>query len=164
MTLRSAIAACVCLGWLFVSSARAQAPELTPSGYINDFAGVLSPQAKSRLEALAAELKQKTGAEVAVAIVPSLEGDTVENFANQLAESWGVGDQEDRGALLLLAIEDRGLRHCALVAAPYGDDVSLGVLGVIGPSRMDYGHVIPLVDYCSRLVGERLGSAENSAK
>ena len=57
--------------------------------------------------------------------------------------------------------EDPGLRQCALVAAPYGGvDRSLGVLGVIGPSRMNYEYVIALVDYCSQLVGERLGSAE----
>ena len=104
-----------CLGlalllWLCLPAA-AQSPELQPTGHINDFAGVLSGQAKSQLEAVAAEVKQKTGAEIAVAIVKSLQGDTVENFANILAEHWGVGDQEDRGALLLLlAIEDRKLR------------------------------------------------------
>jgi len=81
-----------------------------PSGYINDFAGVLSPEMKTQLEALATEVKQKTGAEVAVAIVNSLEGDTVESYASQLAEQWGVGDEKDRGALLLLAVQDRGLR------------------------------------------------------
>jgi uncharacterized protein len=81
-----------------------------PSGYINDFAGVLSPEMKAQLEALATEVKQKTGAEVAVAIVKSLEGETVESYANQLAAQWGVGDEKDRGALLLLAIQDRGLR------------------------------------------------------
>ena len=83
---------------------------LEPSGFINDFAGVMSPPAKAELEALATELKQKTGAEVAVAVVRSLEGDSVENYANLLAERWGVGDQEDRGALLLLAVDDRQLR------------------------------------------------------
>lgn len=58
-------------------------------------------------------------------------------------------------------LEQPGLRHCALVAAPYGrEDQSLGVLGVIGPSRMDYGRVIALVDYCSGLVSERLGAPE----
>jgi uncharacterized protein len=81
-----------------------------PSGYINDFAGVLSPEMKAQLEALATEVKQKTGAEVAVAIVKSLEGQTVESYANQLAAQWGVGDEKDRGALLFLAIQDRGLR------------------------------------------------------
>jgi uncharacterized protein len=65
---------------------------------------------KAQLEALATEVKEKTGAEIAVAIVNSLEGDTVENYANQLAEKWGVGDQKDRGALLLLAVQDRRMR------------------------------------------------------
>lgn len=80
------------------------------TGYINDFAGVLSPEMKAQLEALATEVKQKTGAEVAVAIVKSLEGDAVESYANRLGEQWGVGDENDRGALLLLAVQDRALR------------------------------------------------------
>jgi uncharacterized protein len=45
-----------------------------------------------------------------VAIVKSLGGDSVEDYANRLAEQWGVGDKNDRGALLLLAVQDRGLR------------------------------------------------------
>ena len=88
----------------------AQAPELAPTGFINDYVGVLNPQTKRGLEALAMELKQKTNAEVAVAIVPTIGDDTIENYANLLAEKWGVGDEEDRGALILLAIEDRQLR------------------------------------------------------
>lgn len=80
------------------------------TGYINDFAGVLSPEMKAQLEGLATEVKQKTGAEVAVAIVKSLEGDAVESYANRLGEQWGVGDENDRGALLLLAVQDRALR------------------------------------------------------
>ena len=48
-----------------------------------------------------------------------------------------------------------GLRDCALVAAPYGpDDAPRGSLGVIGPSRMDYARVVPLVGYVSRLLTE----------
>jgi heat-inducible transcriptional repressor len=50
------------------------------------------------------------------------------------------------------------LRHCALVAAPWGAPGSAGALGVIGPNRMDYGRAIALVDYVSHLVTERLGS------
>ena len=47
------------------------------------------------------------------------------------------------------------LRDCVLMAIPYGspgDHGSPGVLGVIGPQRMDYGRIIPLVSYCSELV------------
>jgi hypothetical protein len=69
-------------------------------------------------------------------------------------------------------LEELGLGDCALVAIAYGatspsgmgssrggagqDESALGVLGVIGPNRMDYGRVIPLVSYCSRLVTEKL--------
>jgi heat-inducible transcriptional repressor len=52
--------------------------------------------------------------------------------------------------------DDPAFRHCALVAAPYGG--AGGALGVIGPSRMDYARVVPLVAYLSELVGERLGA------
>ena len=49
------------------------------------------------------------------------------------------------------------LAHLALVAAPYGGASSgLGSVGVIGPVRMDYARVIPLVGYVSRLLTEEL--------
>ena len=83
---------------------------LEPSGFINDFAGVLSQPMKLKLESLALEVQQKTNAEISVAIVRSIDGDPVEDYANRLAERWGVGDENDRGALLLLSIDDRQLR------------------------------------------------------
>jgi heat-inducible transcriptional repressor len=52
---------------------------------------------------------------------------------------------------------DPALSHCALVATRYGDEQSpLGAVGVIGPSRMDYSRVIPLVAFCSRVMTEKL--------
>ncbi len=95
--------------WLAAAALPAQ-QNLEPSGFINDYAGVLSSPMEATLEALTQELQQKTGAEMAVAIVGSLEGESVEGFANLLGERWGVGDQDDRGALLLIAIEDRQMR------------------------------------------------------
>jgi heat-inducible transcriptional repressor len=53
-------------------------------------------------------------------------------------------------------LDSHGLNGCALVAASYGD--SAGMLGVIGPTRMDYGRIIPLVGYCSQLVTDKLSS------
>ncbi|HEX2484972.1 MAG TPA: heat-inducible transcriptional repressor HrcA [Myxococcota bacterium] len=52
-------------------------------------------------------------------------------------------------------LDDPSLRHWALVAAPYGEAGGTGALGVIGPSRMDYARVIPLVGYLSELLTER---------
>lgn len=54
-------------------------------------------------------------------------------------------------------VGDPALSHCALVATHYGDALApLGAVGVIGPSRMDYSRVIPLVAYCSRVMTEKL--------
>ena len=56
-------------------------------------------------------------------------------------------------------VDEPGLRQCALVAARYGDgEAPLGMLGVIGPTRMDYGRVISLVDYLSQVMTGRLSS------
>jgi len=51
-----------------------------------------------------------------------------------------------------------GLRQLALVAAPYGSGVAPGVLGVIGPWRMDYARVMALVGYLSELVTRKLSA------
>ena len=54
-------------------------------------------------------------------------------------------------------LAEPGLLHSALVGAPYGLGGShLGMLGVLGPQRMDYAHIIPLVDYCSGLLSGKL--------
>jgi heat-inducible transcriptional repressor len=54
-------------------------------------------------------------------------------------------------------VDEPGLRRCALVATHYGGPESpMGMLGVIGPVRMDYGRVIPLVDYLSQVMTDRL--------
>jgi heat-inducible transcriptional repressor len=69
--------------------------------------------------------------------------------------------RKERGPRVAFSDEigEPALRHCALVVAPYGGTAApLGVLGVVGPSRMDYARVIPLVDYLSQLVTERLSA------
>ncbi len=54
-------------------------------------------------------------------------------------------------------VDDPGLRQCAVVATPYGGaDAPLGALGVIGPSRMDYARIIPLVEYLSQVITGKL--------
>jgi heat-inducible transcriptional repressor len=51
------------------------------------------------------------------------------------------------------------LDDCSLVAAPYAaDDGVIGVIGVIGPTRMAYERVIPIVDVTARLLGSALNS------
>jgi len=88
-----------------------QVKNLKPQGYVNDFAGVLSAQAKDKLTALCAEVEQKTKAQIAVVTVSSLEGQAVEQFANDLFTQWGVGPKDSkRGVLILVAPADRKYR------------------------------------------------------
>jgi uncharacterized protein len=96
------------LAALAPSAALAQAPGLKPQGYINDFAGVLSPAARERLAALATELDQKTKAQLAVVTVQSLNGQPIEDYSIALAEKWGIGSKKagDTGVMLLLAVRD----------------------------------------------------------
>jgi heat-inducible transcriptional repressor len=54
------------------------------------------------------------------------------------------------------------LEDCSLVTAPYKvEDKIVGTLGVIGPTRMPYNRVIPIVDVTARLVGHALSLDEN---
>jgi heat-inducible transcriptional repressor len=54
------------------------------------------------------------------------------------------------------------LDNCSVVTAPYNvDDDTIGVLGVIGPTRMAYDRVVPIVDVTARLLGTALKAASN---
>jgi len=67
----------------------------------------------------------------------------------------------ERGSRVAFGQElgEAGLRDFAVVVAPYGfANAPLGMLGVVGPARMDYARVIPLVDYLSQLVTKRLSA------
>ena len=53
------------------------------------------------------------------------------------------------------------LDDCSVVVAPYTqDDRVVGVLGVIGPTRMAYERVIPVVDIAARMLGTALNSRD----
>ena len=48
---------------------------------------------------------------------------------------------------------------CSLVVAPYGEgnDNVVGAIGVIGPARLNYARIIPMVDYTAKMVGRLIG-------
>jgi uncharacterized protein len=84
---------------------------LKPQGYVSDFAHVVDPQSRAALEDYAARVKQATGAELAFVTVQSLQGEPIEDVANDLFHAWGIGQKtEDNGALVLLSIADHKSR------------------------------------------------------
>ena len=82
--------------------------QLSPQGYVNDFAGVVDADSRQKITALCEELDQKADAQLAIVTIHTLEGETASDFANRLFEKWGVGPKgKDRGVMVVLAVNDR---------------------------------------------------------
>jgi uncharacterized protein len=78
---------------------------------VNDYAGLLAADARQRLESRLAEREAATGAQMVVAIFPSLEGESLEDFGIRVAERWRVGDKRlDNGVVLLVFVQERRVR------------------------------------------------------
>jgi uncharacterized protein len=88
-----------------------------PAARVNDYASVLDDAGKSAIEGRLAAFERQTSTQVVVAIIPSLDGEAIEDVAVRAVETWGLG-QKDRnnGVLLLIAKRD----HRARIEVGYG--------------------------------------------
>lgn len=81
------------------------------SARVNDLANLFPPGDEERLEELLRTFEARTGAQMAVLTVESLEGDPVEDFSIRVAETWKLGNAErDDGLLLVIARDERAMR------------------------------------------------------
>jgi uncharacterized protein len=84
-------------------------PALT--GRVVDQAGVMSAESKSDIEAKSKTLEDKSGIQLVVATVKSLQGGDIETYANGLFRSWKLGEaKKNNGVLLLVAPNERKVR------------------------------------------------------
>jgi len=83
-------------------------------GHINDFANVLDPPTKEKLETILLNFEGRTGAQIAVATITTLGERPIEEYANGLYRAWGIGaksgENKNKGALLLVVTQDRHSR------------------------------------------------------
>jgi uncharacterized protein len=78
---------------------------------VNDYAGLLAPAERERLEALLTERERASGTQMAIAVFRSLEGESLEDVANALFQKWRLGQKGlDNGVLLVVFVQDRKLR------------------------------------------------------
>ena len=85
--------------------------QLKPTGYVNDFAHVLSPAATTQINDLARQVDEKAHAQIALVTINTLDGRDIESYAVDLFKQWGVGKKgTDRGVLIIYAIQDRKAR------------------------------------------------------
>jgi uncharacterized protein len=124
-----ATTAFLALGLLGLAAA-ADPPLPRLQGFVTDDAGVIAPEVRARLTRLIEELREKTGAEIAVVTVQSTAPLDDFTYAMRLAEAWKPGRKgEDTGVVFLVAVRDRRLR----VLVGYGLEGVLpdGLVGAI---------------------------------
>ena len=84
-------------------------PALT--GRVVDQANIIDPGTRAAIEQKSANLEEKSGIQLVVATVNSLEGQEIEPYANELFRKWGLGEkQKNNGVLLLVAPNERRVR------------------------------------------------------
>jgi uncharacterized protein len=81
------------------------------SGRVNDYADIIPDSAEPRIEQKLAAFEQKTGNQVAVLTIESLQGEVLEDFSLKVAETWKLGQKgKDNGVLFLISEQDRKMR------------------------------------------------------
>lgn len=136
--------------------------DVHPVNYVTDVAGVLDPTTVGRINAVAGDVERKTGAQIAVVTVKSLDGRPVEDYAVDLYKHLGVGHKDDRGVLLLLATGDRKYRiEVGYGLEPVINDARAGDIGremVPYLRQNDYNSAIELA---SGRIATRIADASN---
>ena len=80
-------------------------------GYVNDYAGMISPSVKSKIEEELGAFERSDSTQIVILIIPSLEGEGIEEFSIKVAEAWKVGQQrKDNGVLLIVSKQERKIR------------------------------------------------------
>jgi len=142
-----------------------------PTGYVSDFAGVLSPSTKLNLENLCTQVDRRAHAQIAVVTSKALDNDQpIDEFATALEEKWKVGAKgTDRGVLMLVVLNPRKYR----IEVGYGlegilNDAKVGDIGrlmVPSLSQGDYNTAIPLgVQRIAQIIATDAGVALNLAQ
>ena len=84
-------------------------PPLT--GRVVDQANIMTPESRSELETKLKDLEDKSGIQLVVATVKSLQGGDIETYANELFRTWKLGQaQKNNGVLLLIAPNEHRVR------------------------------------------------------
>jgi len=105
--------------------------------WVHDDANILSPAGKAELEAVLKAERDSTSNQIAVLLIPSLDGDDINDYANHVFHEWKLGDEKkDNGVLFLIAVQDRQMK----IEVGYGLE---GVLTDALSSRINRNEVAP---------------------
>ncbi len=103
----------VILGFLVFASTGFCEEALFPdyTGYVNDYANILSDETKAKLAGLSGEIENKTTAQFAILTIDTTTPLDIETYAVKIFEKWGIGQKgKNNGVLMLVAVKDRAMR------------------------------------------------------
>ncbi len=132
MRCRRSCALCVGLLLLaaFATDVLAASALPSPTGPVTDLVGVLDQRARQQLSGILDRVRERTGAEVAILVVPSTAPDTIDEYSIAIFDQWKIGQKgKDNGLLFLVAVQDRRMR----ITTGYGLEAILpdGKVGAI---------------------------------
>jgi uncharacterized protein len=88
-----------------------------PLGFVNDFANVIRPACRERIDRIATEVRDKSKGEIAAVTLPSLQSRRIEEWGLRMLRSWGVGfrgakddPRTNTGVIVLVAPSERRVR------------------------------------------------------
>ncbi len=116
-------------------SVEAIVPPPESAAFVNDFGNLIDAATAAELSAIGDALERKTGAELVLVTVESLEGKPIEEYALSLFRSWGLGKKDKDNGLLLLVDRER------LLADQGGKvriEVGYGLEGAIPDGKAGY--------------------------
>jgi uncharacterized protein len=80
----------------------------SPTGPVTDLVGLLDQETRKRLTQYLDQVRERTGAEIAVLVIASTAPDTIEAYSIAVFDQWRIGQRgKDNGLLFLVAVQDR---------------------------------------------------------
>lgn len=114
---------------------------MRPRRIVNDFTGMFNPQQVNTLEQKLRHFNDTSSTQIAVVTVPSLQGYDPNDYAQRLAEKWGIGQKgKDNGILLLVKPKSARENGQVAIAVGYGLE---GVVPDAIASRIIRNEIIP---------------------
>jgi uncharacterized protein len=99
------------------SAAQNIPPRPNPPRLVNDLAGMMQAGEAEQLERKLVAYNDSTSSQIAVVTVPTLDGDDIADYAQQLYEKWGIGQKGKNNGILVLVAQQE---HTARIQTGYG--------------------------------------------
>src|SRR6266481_895928 len=109
----------------------AQSPLPPPTGYVNDFAGVIDGETKSRLETTLGNLDRQQQIQFSVVTVDTTGGQEIFDYSQAVARGWGIGSKDTQKASLLLVVAIKDRKYFTQVSRHLEGDLPDGLVGQI---------------------------------